>query len=365
MGINSQYCRVDLGGKIKIYIWNTLKRGDSLLESPLFMEGEQTNMNNKQKFVMKIMRFILLVLGVSLLSFFLLKNSPVDPIMASVNYDSSLTPEQYQKIAEYYGLNKPIGTQYLTWLKNFMSGDFGNSLIYRKPVIEIIKARAGASAALMSVSWILSGLLGFCLGTISAFKRGKPFDRFIKWFSYLQVTVPTFWIGLIFLLVFSVQLKWFPIGISTPIGKLSTDVTLFDKIRHLILPSITLSVLGIANVTLHTREKMIDVLNSEYVTFAKSRGENNFQIFKNHCLRNALIPAITIHFSYFGELFGGSVLAEQVFSYPGLGSTLTEAGLKGDTPLLLAIVVIGSFFVFVGNTLADLLNELLNPNLRR
>lgn len=322
-------------------------------------------MNKTMMVVSKIIRCVLLLLGISILSFVLLKNSPVDPVMASVNYDTSLTPEQYAKIAEYYGLDKPVVTQYFIWLKNFITGNFGMSLIYRKPVMDIIQMRAGASAALMGVSWIVSGLLGVILGTLAAFKRGKIVDRLIKWFSYLQVTVPTFWMGLVFLLIFSVQLKWFPIGISTPIGKLSADVTLLEKIRHLILPAITLSVLGIANVTLHTREKMIDVLNSEYITFAKARGETDPQLFKNHCWRNALVPAITIHFSYFGELFGGSVLAEQVFSYPGLGSTLTEAGLKGDTPLLLAIVIIGAIFVFAGNTIADILNSILNPNLRR
>lgn len=313
----------------------------------------------------KMMRLILLLLGVSILSFLLLKYSPVDPVMASVDYDTSLTPEQYKKIAEYYGLDKPIITQYFIWLKYFITGNFGTSLIYRKPVIDIINERVGASVALMGISWILSGVIGFVLGTLAAFRRGKIFDRVIKLFSYLQASVPTFWIGLIFLLVFSVQLKWFPIGISSPIGVISTQVTFADKVRHLILPVFTLSVLGIANVTLHTREKMIDVLNSEYVTFAKARGENNFEIFKNHCIRNAIVPAITLHFSYFGELFGGSVLAEQVFSYPGLGSTLTQAGLKGDSPLLLAIVIIGAIFVFVGNMLADILNGILNPNLRR
>lgn len=139
----------------------------------------------------------------------------------------------------------------------------------------------------------------------------------------------------------------------------------YGQNKDLILPAFTLSVFGISNVTLHTREKMIDVLNSEYVTFAKARGENVWQIFKNHAVRNAIVPAITIHFSYFGELFGGSVLAEQVFSYPGLGSTLTEAGLKSDTPLLLAIVIIGAVFVFFGNMTADILNGIFNPNLRR
>lgn len=250
----------------------------------------------------KMMRLILLLLGVSILSFLLLKYSPVDPVMASVDYDTSLTPEQYKKIAEYYGLDKPIITQYFIWLKNFITGNFGTSLIYRKPVIDIINERVGASVALMGISWILSGVIGFVLGTLAAFRRGKIFDRVIKLFSYLQASVPTFWIGLI---------------------------------------------------------------NSEYVTFAKARGENNFEIFKNHCIRNAIVPAITLHFSYFGELFGGSVLAEQVFSYPGLGSTLTQAGLKGDSPLLLAIVIIGAIFVFVGNMLADILNGILNPNLRR
>ena len=313
----------------------------------------------------KIIRCFTLLLGISLLSFILLKASPVDPVMASVNYDTSLSEEQYNAIAEYYGLNESPVTQYLLWIKNFLYGDFGVSLVHREPVIEVIKAKAGASALLMGVSWILSGILGFALGTIAAFHHGKLFDKLVKWFSYLQATVPTFWIGLIFLLIFAVQLRWFPIGISSPIGVPSEDVTFMDRLRHLILPAFTLSVLGIANVTLHTREKMIDVLNSEYVTFAKARGENSWQIFKNHALRNAIVPAITIHFSYFGELFGGSVLAEEVFSYPGLGSTLTEAGLKSDTPLLLAIVMIGAVFVFCGNMIADILNGLFNPNLRR
>ena len=313
----------------------------------------------------KIFRLLLLIFGVSLLSFLLLKYSPVDPVMASVDYDTSLTPEQYKKIAEYYGLDKPVIMQYGIWLKNFVRGNFGISLVYRRPVIDIIYERAGASLALMGISWVLSGIIGFLLGTIAAFTRGSIFDRAIKWFSYLQASVPTFWIGLIFLLVFSVKLKLFPIGLSSPIGLVRMQVTFADKVSHIILPLFTLSILGIANVTLHTREKMIDVLNSEYVTFAKARGENSIALFKNHCIRNAIVPAITLHFSYFGELFGGSVLAEQVFSYPGLGSTLTQAGLKGDSPLLLAIVIIGSIFVFMGNMVADILNGILNPNLRR
>ncbi|HGI1214045.1 TPA: ABC transporter permease [Streptococcus pyogenes] len=315
--------------------------------------------------IWKIIRCITLIFGVSVLTFVLLKQSPVDPVMASVNYDTSLTPAQYKAIAHHYGLDKPALVQYFIWLKNVIQGHLGTSLVYRQPVSDIIRSRAGASFILMGLSWILSGLIGFILGTLSAFHQGKLLDRIVRWFSYLQISVPTFWIGLIFLLIFSVQLGWFPIGISSPIGTLSQDITLADRIKHLMLPVFTLSILGIANVTLHTRTKMMSVLSSEYVLFARARGETQWQIFKHHCLRNAIVPAITLHFSYFGELFGGSVLAEQVFSYPGLGSTLTEAGLKSDTPLLLAIVMIGTLFVFTGNLIADILNSIINPQLRR
>lgn len=329
------------------------------------MPTERQHTHKKLKFIAgKLIRGLSLLIGLSVLAFVLVRTSPVDPVLASVDYDMSLTDRQYQAIAEYWGLNEPPIRQYFRWLKNMLSGNMGESRIYRKPVAQIIRSRAGASFALMGISWVLSGLIGFLLGTAAAFKRGTFLDKGIKWLSYLQASVPAFWVGLIFLLIFAVELNLFPIGISAPIGVSRESVTFAERIHHLILPVLTLSVLGIANVTLHTREKMIDVLSSEYVIFAKARGETIFQIFKNHALRNAAMPAITIHFSYFGELFGGSVLAEQVFSYPGLGLTLTEAGMKSDIPLLLGIVMIGAVFVFAGNLAADLLNAALNPYLR-
>ncbi|UFH66581.1 ABC transporter permease [Clostridium cadaveris] len=291
-------------------------------------------------------------------------NSPIDPISAYIGGDVSITTEQREALEEYWGLNNPPQEQYLTWLKNFASGDMGTSKIYRRPVSNIISEKFTASFVLMGISWILSGVIGFCLGILAAVKKGKPLDKIIKCLSYIQASVPTFWLGLMLLIIFSVWLRWFPIGISVPIGVMSSEVTLWNHIHHMILPIITLSVLGIANVTLHTREKMIDVLNSEYILFAKARGERSWEIIKNHGIRNVALPAITLHFAYFGELFGGSVLAEQVFSYPGLGSTLTEAGLKSDLPLLMGIVVVSAVFVFTGNMIADILNAIINPRLK-
>lgn len=315
-------------------------------------------------FLYKFLRGVSLLLGLSILTFVMMQKSPIDPVTAYVGGDTSITQEQRTAIEKYWGLDRPAHEQYFAWLGNLLKGDFGVSKIHRRPVIDIIKEKALASAALMGISWCLSGIIGFTLGIISAIKRGTVIDKIIKWLSYIQASIPTFWLGLILLIIFSVWLKWFPIGISVPIGMSSAEVTLGDKIHHLILPAITLSILGIANVTLHTREKMIDVLNSEYITFAKTRGESTLEIVKNHGLRNVALPAITLHFAYFGELFGGSVLAEQVFSYPGLGSTLTDAGLKSDLPLLMGIVMISAIFVFAGNTLADIINASINPRLK-
>lgn len=313
---------------------------------------------------LKFLRGCSLLIGLSILTFIMMYNSPIDPISAYIGGDVSITTEQREALEEYWGLNNPPQEQYLTWLKNFASGDMGTSKIYRRPVSNIISEKFTASFVLMVISWILSGVIGFCLGILAAVKKGKPLDKIIKCLSYIQASVPTFWLGLMLLIIFSVWLRWFPIGISVPIGVMSSEVTLWNHIHHMILPIITLSVLGIANVTLHTREKMIDVLNSEYILFAKARGERSWEIIKNHGIRNVALPAITLHFAYFGELFGGSVLAEQVFSYPGLGSTLTEAGLKSDLPLLMGIVVVSAVFVFTGNMIADILNAIINPRLK-
>jgi peptide/nickel transport system permease protein len=165
-------------------------------------------------------------------------------------------------------------------------------------------------------------------------------------------------------MVFAVRLGWFPIGLSVPIGKLAGEVTLGERIRHLILPALTLSITGIANIALHTRQKILDVLKSDYVLFARARGESSWELLKRHGLRNVAIPAVTLQFASFSELFGGSVLAENVFSYPGLGSAASLAGLRGDVPLLLGVALFSVLFVFFGNLTANLLYGILNPQIR-
>lgn len=315
--------------------------------------------------LMKGIRMVTLLVAICFISFLLVKNSPIDPIQAYIGADMlKVGPEQREKIAEYWGLNEPVMVQFMNWGSAVLTGDLGTSMIYRRPVIEVIGERFFNSLALMLSAWLLSGVVGFVMGIVAAMKKGTWIDRIIKWYCFTLASTPTFWMGLLVLMVFAVWLGWFPIGMGVPAGVLAEDVTLLDRIQHLILPVLTLSILGVANVALHTRQKLIDVMASDYVLFARARGEKGFVLFWRHGLRNVALPAITLQFAAFSELFGGAVLAEQVFSYPGLGQATVEAGLRGDVPLLLGLVIFSTIFVFVGNLLADLSYRVLDPRTR-
>ncbi|MBY0148113.1 ABC transporter permease [Neobacillus niacini] len=313
----------------------------------------------------KVIRLLSLLFAISVITFILISHSPIDPIQAYIGADMMrVGPEQREKIAENWGLDEPPAEQFFRWGSSVLQGDLGTSMIYRRPVTEIIYEKFLHSLALMIIAWLLSGLIGFILGIAAAMKKDKWADRIIKWYCYTLAATPTFWMGLLLLMIFAVWLEWFPIGMGVPAGVLTENVTLADLISHIVLPALTLSIVGVANVALHTRQKLIDVLSSEYILFARARGEKGFTLIWRHGIRNISLPAITLHFAGFSELFGGAVLAEQVFSYPGLGQATVEAGLRGDVPLLLGLVIFSTLFVFAGNLLADLISFLVDPRMK-
>ncbi|MDE6622269.1 MAG: ABC transporter permease [Lachnospiraceae bacterium] len=317
----------------------------------------------KQVFI-HIIRAISLLFAVSVISFTLVSASPVDPVQQYIMGIGPVSEEQRIEIEAYWGIDKPPAERYFNWLSALLHGNFGTSLLYRRPVIEIISERFQNSLALMMCAWLLSGIIGFSLGCIMGMNRDKWADKVISKLCYLLSSVPTFWLGLVFLMIFAVILGWFPVGFSTPIGMRSSEVTLWQRLHHLVLPAFTLSLMSFSNIALHTRQKMIDVMNSEYVLFARARGESRWTLFCRHALRNTVLPAITLQFASFAELFGGSVLAENVFSYPGLGSAVSAAGLNSDVPLLLGITLFSTLFVCVGNMIANLLYGVVDPKMR-
>ncbi len=314
----------------------------------------------------QIGRFVLLMGAVAVVTFALVSLSPVDPLQANVGQAALLGmgEEKRAALAAYWGTEVPMPERFLAWMGGLLHGDMGTSLRYNAPVADVIASRAVNSLALMGVAWVVSGVLGFALGVVAALYEGRLVDRAVRAYCFVLASSPTFWVGLLLLMVFSVWLGWFPLGFSVPVGVATADVTFADALRHLALPAITLSLTGVANVALHTRAKAIDVMESPYVRYARTRGATRTQALRRHGLRNLALPAITLQCSQIAEIFGGSVLVEEVFSYPGLGQAAVTAGLGGDVALLAGIALVSAALVFAGNLAANLIYGLVDPRMR-
>ncbi|EXG88172.1 ABC-type dipeptide/oligopeptide/nickel transport system, permease component [Clostridium sp. ASBs410] len=315
----------------------------------------------------QLIRMAVLLFLVSAAAFFLVSVSPIDPLKVNIGQAAlgSMSQEQIAKLSEYWGTGLPPAERFLSWAGDFLKGDMGTSLLYRQPVSHVIGLKLSNSLWLMAVSWLVSGGAGFALGTLAGANRGKTVDKVISAYALMTASTPAFWLALVLLMVFAVWFKILPIGLSVPIGMEAAEVTIKDRAVHGILPCLTLSITGMSNILLHTREKMIQVMESDYVLFARARGESKSQIVFRHGIRNILLPALTLQLASVSEIFGGSVLVEQVFSYPGLGQAAVTAGLGGDIPLLLGITVISAAIVFTGNFIANVLYGVVDPRMRK
>jgi peptide/nickel transport system permease protein len=324
--------------------------------------------NRKQYgFAMQAVRMAIMLVLVSMLAFALLAVSPIDPLQTNIGQAAlgAMSAEQIEKLEAYWGVGAPAAERYFSWAVDALHGDLGMSLLYRRPVAEVIGEKLMNSLGLLFAAWLLSGAIGLFLGILAGHKRGGAADKLVTGYALIAASTPGFWIAMVLLMVFSVWLGLFPIGLSVPIGAAAEEITLGDKIYHAILPAAALSLTGISSIALHTREKMIEVMESDYVLFARARGESELSIILRHGLRNLSLPAITLQFASVSEIIGGSVLVEQVFSYPGLGQAAVTAGLGGDAPLLLGITVVTAVLVFAGNLAANLLYGAVDPRIRK
>ena len=314
----------------------------------------------------QLVRFALLMVAVSAVTFALVGSSPVDPVQMNVGQAAygRMSETKREQLREYWSADAPIAERYARWASGAIRGDLGDSLRYNAPVTQVVALRAGNTLMLMAVAWVLSGAIGVTLGILAGALRGGWADRVIRAYCFVLSSTPAFWLGLVALMVFSVWLGWFPFGFSVPIGVDAASVSLAERLHHLILPALTLSLTGVANVALHTREKVVDVMESDYVRFAVTRGDTHWQVLRRHGLRNLALPAISLQFAQVSEIFGGSVLVEQVFSYPGLGQAAVTAGVGGDAPLLVGIALASAAIVFAGNLVANILYGVVDPRMR-
>ncbi|WP_333684513.1 ABC transporter permease [Pontibaca methylaminivorans] len=313
-----------------------------------------------------VLRLCLVLFCVAVAVFLLMKLSPIDPVDAYLGPAMArLGPEHKERIAEAWGLNRPLAEQFLLWAGHLLRGELGWSTTYNAPVGTVLADRIGASLALSGLAWLLSGILGFALGLVAAILQGGWTDRIIRIWCYLLASTPTFWLAMLMLMLFSVHLGWTPICCAGPVGVDPQDIGLGQRLHHLLLPLLALTLFGVAQIALHTRAKVIEVLGSDHVTFARAQGAGRADIALRHAARNAALPALTLLCASTGEIFGGSILAEQVFAWPGLGRASIEAARQGDVPLLLAISLLTALVVTSANILADLLSRFVDPRMRR
>lgn len=312
---------------------------------------------------MALIRIPLLVLSITFTAFVLVEVSPLDPIAQYAANMRGASAAQIEAAAQLWNVGDPWWQRYLRWLGGMLTGDFGQSSLLREPVGPVLLSGAKNSLLLMALAWVISGTAGYLLGLLAGATRGRVLDRIITAFCFVLTSTPAFVVGLVLLMIFGLALGWVPLGLSQPLGMNSADVTLSDRLRHVVLPAATVALVGIASVTLHTRQALIDVLNTDMARFARARGLGTRQIVVRHGIRSTMMPALMLQFANLAVLIGGSTLAEVVFSYRGLGQLTVSAALASDVPLLLGAVTVIGFIVVVGNVLADQIARRVDPRI--
>ena len=316
------------------------------------------------KYIIKrILQTIPLLIMVSLISFFIIRLSPVDPL-AELKLNPSVSPATVERERQRLGIDKPIIVQYGKWACSFVQGDLGVTSTGEK-VSQKLKERIPNTLLLTSIVILLTWLVGVPLGIIAAVNWKTPFDRILTVLTSIGMAIPSFFFAVL-LLIFAVKTGWFPIGgLTSPnFADMSFIGKLWDITHHLILPVIVLFTISLAGLQRQMRANMLDVLDSDYVKFAKAKGLSEFSVIYKHALRNAINPMITLLGFEFAGLLSGAALTEYVFQYPGLGRLILEAVMKSDINLVMASLMMGAIMLVLGNLIADILLIITDPRIR-
>ena len=294
---------------------------------------------------------------VSIFTFLLIHLIPGDPIAAMLG--PSATKAEYQALKKELGLDKPLLVQYLNWLNRIAHGDMGKSISNERPVLEIILSRFPVTFVIAILASIISILIAIPLGVVAALKRNTHLDFIAMFVAFLGISVPSFWLGLMLIYLFAVNLGWLP-----AIGYVPLSENFFQGVRFLILPAASMGLILAAVVTRMVRSSMLEVLSQEYIVTARSKGLRQTTILITHALKNALIPVITVIGFNFGYLLGSTVVIEQVFTLPGIGSMVITAVLGRDYPVLQGAILFITFFYLMINLIVDILYGFLDPRIR-
>ncbi|QOY37416.1 ABC transporter permease [Anaerobacillus isosaccharinicus] len=308
--------------------------------------------------IRRLIMMIPILFGISLISFAIMYAAPGKP--AVMDLDPSISVEDREKQMEKLGLNDPPHIQYLNWMGNVLKGDFGTSFTKKQPVKDMILDRLPNTLILMVFSTILAVIIAIPFGVLSATKQYSKLDYGVTITSFLGLATPNFWLGLMLIMLFSVQLGWTPVG---GVSTLGAEFSLLDRLHHLILPAIVLATADMAGLTRYTRSSMLEVINQDYIRTARSKGFPERTVIYKHGLRNGLIPIITIFGLMLPTFIGGSVIVESLFSWPGIGKLFIDATFERDYPVIMAITMFGALLTVIGNLIADILYAVLDPRI--
>ncbi len=315
----------------------------------------------KKYILRRFLQMIPILLGISLLIFFLFAMMPGDYFSSN----RKLSPQRLEELRTLYGLNKPVIVRYFIWLKNVFHGDFGFSLQYMQPVTTLINQYIWNSFIVALATLFLTWTLALIIGIYSATKQYSVFDRLVTLGVFASLSVPSFFIGLLLIKIFGVDLHVLPIGGMIDTGSTTAGLAhVLEVLRHMILPIAVLTFLSVGSLTRYFRTGMLEVLRMDFIRTARAKGLKERTVIFRHALRNAILPAITLLAFELPGLFSGAIITEQIFSWPGIGRIQLEALSARDYPVLMTLTMFLSFLTIVGNFLADVLYAAADPRIR-
>ncbi|QHW33457.1 ABC transporter permease [Paenibacillus rhizovicinus] len=309
----------------------------------------------------RILYMIVILFAASFLIFCLYALTPGDFITGNIK----LTPERKAELREIYGLNKPVIERYAIWMKNAFHGDFGYSLSQQKPVLTLFNQYIWNSFLLAVVSTFLTWLIAVVVGVVAAYKQYSWFDTIVMVALFAAMSIPSFFIGLFLIKMLAVDWKWLPPGGMLTTGSNSTGMAYIKEvIHHMILPVMVMTLLGVGSLTRYFRSNMIDVIKQDYIRTARAKGLKERKVLFTHALRNALLPAITLVGFELPALFGGSLIIEKIFNWPGIGQLYMQSFSLRDYPLLMGFTLFIAILTVIGTLVSDILYHVADPRVR-